>query len=76
MVVPCMLAPSPACSLNHISSFSGIPYCDSFRPDTALSKRIVLIDGRQLAKLMIRYNVGCRVEETIHIKAVDEEFFE
>src|SRR6266542_2724319 len=36
MVVPCMLAPSPACSLNHISSFSGIPYCDSFRPDTAL----------------------------------------
>jgi hypothetical protein len=41
-----------------------------------LSKRIVLLDGRQLAKLMIRYNVGCRVEETIHIKAVDEEFFE
>jgi len=41
-----------------------------------LSKRIVLLDGRQLAKLMIRYNVGCRVEETIHIKAVDEAFFE
>ena len=37
MVVPCMLAPSPACSLNHISSFSGIPYSDSFRPDTALN---------------------------------------
>lgn len=41
-----------------------------------LSKRIVLIDGRQLAKLMIRYNVGCRVEETIQLKRVDEEFFE
>ena len=41
-----------------------------------LSKRIVLIDGRQLAKLMIRYNVGCRVEETIQLKKVDEEFFE
>ena len=41
-----------------------------------LSKRIVLIDGLQLANLMIRYNVGCRIEETIHIKAVDEEFFE
>jgi restriction system protein len=41
-----------------------------------LSKRIVLIDGRQLAKLMIRYNVGCRAEETIYIKEVDEEFFE
>jgi restriction system protein len=41
-----------------------------------LSKRIVLIDGRQLAKLMIRYNVGCRVEETIELKKIDEEFFE
>ncbi|MFL9931417.1 restriction endonuclease [Paraburkholderia sp. RL18-103-BIB-C] len=41
-----------------------------------LSKRIVLIDGRQLARLMIRYNVGCRVEETLHLKKVDEEFFE
>jgi restriction system protein len=41
-----------------------------------LSKRIVLIDGEQLTKLMIRYNVGCRVEESLDIKKVDEEFFE
>lgn len=41
-----------------------------------LSKRIVLIDGDQLAKLMIRYNVGCRVEETLEIKKVDEDFFD
>jgi restriction system protein len=41
-----------------------------------LSKRIVLIDGDQLAKLMIRHNVGCRVEYTLDIKKVDEEFFE
>ncbi len=41
-----------------------------------LSKRIVLIDGRQLAKLMIRYNVGCRVEETFQISRIDEDFFE
>ena len=41
-----------------------------------LSKRIVLIDGDQLAKLMIRYNVGCRVEETLEIKKIDEDFFE
>ena len=30
---------------------------------TMLSKRIVLIDGNQLSRLMIRHNVGCRVEE-------------
>ncbi|WBU27741.1 restriction endonuclease [Rhodopseudomonas palustris] len=46
--------------------------------DTAaqLSKRIVLIDGDQLTRLMIRHGVGCRVEETLQIKKVDEEFFE
>ena len=41
-----------------------------------LSKRIVLIDGEQLTKLMIRHNVGCRIEDTLHIKKLDEEFFD
>lgn len=41
-----------------------------------LSKRIVLIDGEQLARLMVRHNVGCRVEEVLHIKRIDEDFFE
>lgn len=41
-----------------------------------LSKRIVLIDGAQFARLMIRYGVGCRVEEVLHIKKLDEDFFE
>jgi restriction system protein len=41
-----------------------------------LSKRIVLVDGGQLTRLMIRHNVGCRVEETLEIKEIDEEFFE
>ena len=38
--------------------------------------RIVLIDGERLAKLMIKYNIGCREEETIRLKRVDEEYFE
>jgi restriction system protein len=41
-----------------------------------LSKRIVLIDGDQLTRLVIRHGVGCRIEETLYIKKVDEEFFE
>ena len=41
-----------------------------------LGKRIVLIDGIQLARLMIRHHVGCRVEETLAIMELDEEFFE
>jgi len=41
-----------------------------------LSKRIVLVDGSLLTRLMIRYDIGCRVEETIQMKKLDEEFFE
>jgi restriction system protein len=41
-----------------------------------LGKRIVLIDGEQLARLMIRHNVGCRIEEVFHVKKMDEDFFE
>ena len=46
--------------------------------DTAerLGKRIVLIDGKLLTQLMIRYNVGCRVEERLEIKRLEEDFFE
>lgn len=45
--------------------------------DTArqLGSRIVLIDGHQLAKLMLRYNVGCRDEQVLHIKKIDDEYF-
>lgn len=41
-----------------------------------LSKRIVLIDGPQLTRLMIDHGVGCRVEDTLYVKKLDDEFFE
>lgn len=41
-----------------------------------LSKRIVLIDGARFARLMVQFDVGCRVEEVIAIKRLDEDFFE
>lgn len=37
--------------------------------------RIVLIDGRELARLMIRHGVGVRVRQTIAIKSVDADYF-
>jgi restriction system protein len=42
---------------------------------TKLRSHIVLIDGDQLAALMVRHSVGVRVEETLHIKRIDEDFF-
>lgn len=41
-----------------------------------LGSRIVLIDGVQLTRLMIRYYVGCRDEEILSLKRMDEDFFE
>lgn len=41
-----------------------------------LGSRIVLIDGSQLAKLMIKYYVGCRDKDILHIKQIDEGYFE
>ncbi|PKP93998.1 MAG: restriction endonuclease [Alphaproteobacteria bacterium HGW-Alphaproteobacteria-14] len=46
--------------------------------DTAsqIGGRIVLIDGQQLGRLMVRYNVGCRDKYTLHVKDFDEDFFD
>jgi len=40
------------------------------------SLRLVLIDGDQLTRLMIRFNVGIRVARMIEIKRVDVDYFE
>ncbi len=37
--------------------------------------KMVLIDGKQLTSLMLRYNVGVRVAEILHMKKLDEDFF-
>ena len=53
----------------------------AFSPSAAqtakdLGSRIVLIDGVELAKLMLRYNIGCRNEDVLYLKKIDEDFFE
>ncbi len=40
-----------------------------------VSKRVILIDGIELARLMIRHNVGVRVKDTYEIKKIDEDYF-
>ena len=41
-----------------------------------LGSRIVLIDGKELARLALRFNIGCRVVSALELKRLDEEFFE
>lgn len=41
-----------------------------------VSMRLVLIDGQELTRLMVRYNVGVFVRESFELKSLDEAFFE
>lgn len=54
------------------SSFSrgAIEYANSMQ-----NVRVILIDGQQLAQLMIEHNVGVSVEKIYIIKKIDENYF-
>ncbi|TPQ42367.1 restriction endonuclease [Bradyrhizobium guangdongense] len=39
-------------------------------------QRIILIDGKELARLMVQYGVGVRVERTVEIKRIDLDYFD
>jgi restriction system protein len=41
-----------------------------------LQQKVVLIDGEQLAELMIEYNLGVSVAQTYLIKRVDNDYFD
>lgn len=62
----------------HLSLFVTTSGFTSQALETAerLGKRIVLIDGQNLTRLMIRFNVGCRIEQVMELKKVDEDFFD
>jgi restriction system protein len=40
-----------------------------------IEKRIVLVDGQQLAMYMIQHNVGVTVEATYEVKKMDLDYF-
>ncbi|MDY4463959.1 MAG: restriction endonuclease, partial [Prevotella sp.] len=41
-----------------------------------LSKKIVLVDGKELARYMIEYNVGVSTKLVYQIKRIDSDYFE
>jgi len=41
-----------------------------------IEKRIVLIDGQQLADLMIDHDIGVNVSVTYKVKRLDSDYFE
>jgi restriction system protein len=40
-----------------------------------IERKIVLVDGQQLAQLMIDYNVGVATARTYTIKKIDSDYF-
>jgi restriction system protein len=41
-----------------------------------ISAKIILIDGTDLANLMIQYDVGVRLVRSIQVKRLDLDYFE
>lgn len=54
------------------SSFTrgAIEFCEN------IDSKIILIDGEQLAKLMIDFNVGVSVNRTLEVKRIDSDYFD
>jgi restriction system protein len=40
-----------------------------------LQQRVILIDGSRLTELMIEFDVGVRINRSIQVKRIDEDFF-
>lgn len=49
---------------------------DAIKAANQSTVQVVLIDGRRLSELMVKYKVGVLVRAVIEIKAIDEGFFE
>jgi restriction system protein len=68
-------------SLDSKRATRGVYFTTSFFPTSAYdyvgqsSFRVVLVDGRRLAQLMMQYNVGVRVKEEIRLRRIDESYF-
>ncbi len=68
-------------SLDSKRATRGVYFTTSFFPASAhdyvaqSSFRVVLIDGRRLAHLMMQHNVGIRVKEEIKLRRIDESYF-
>jgi len=40
------------------------------------TRKIVLIDGKQLADYMLEYNIGVSVKDTLYLKKIDSDYFD
>ena len=60
----------------------GVFFTTSFFSETAKEKanrasgkKIILVDGEEMARLMLKYNVGVRTKEKYEVKEFDEDYF-
>lgn len=68
-------------SLEGFRASKGVFVTTSYFPSSAvefaqkISKRIVLIDGKELTRLMIKHSIGVRTKDIYELKALDEDYF-
>ncbi len=80
--VGCPVVQAFAGSIEGVRARKGVLITTSYFTQDALEyvkkieKRIVLVDGQQLAGLMIDHNVGVTVTRTYQVKRLDSDYFE
>lgn len=68
-------------SLEGYRASKGVFVTTSSFPSSAIefaqkvSKRVVLIDGNDLARFLIKYKIGVRTKDTYEVNIMDEEYF-
>jgi restriction endonuclease Mrr len=71
-VIDGVLEHSPAEYVHRPSARNAVFYGHAQR----VPARVVLIDGRMLAELMVKHNIGVQDQETYVIRRLDEDFLE
>lgn len=42
---------------------------------SSIDRKIILVDGKRLASLMVKYNLGVTIKQTVEIKELDSDYF-
>ena len=63
--------------LTRVGSVTGAPTVGTTSaPPPGIDPKVVLIDGRRLAELMIDFEVGVSTARTYQVKRIDSDYFE
>ena len=70
--------PTPICKMEKMLRGTLISFSNEAKEYAIknISQRIILIDGQELGKLMVRYGIGVQPKNSYQVVDIDEDFFD